>query len=167
MAFAGIVYINANTGNRGAGQRQEHKIESEEQTTVPPRAARLVLVTPDGAVVGSLPPMPVDVPWWQEVESVVRAAREQHGIEVTILRLLDVARGASGGYQLARDARAITLADIVGASEDGFALLTCTIDADACERAGDCASRRIWDGLQGAMRGYLEGQTLADIAQER
>ena len=81
--------------------------------------------------------------------------------------LLDVARGASGGYQLARDARAITLADIVGASEDGFALLTCTIDADACERAGDCASRRIWDGLQGAMRGSLEGQTLADIAQGR
>ena len=81
--------------------------------------------------------------------------------------LLDVARGASGGYRLARDAQAITLADIVGASEDGLALLTCTIDADACERAGDCASRRVWDGLQGAMRGYLEGQTLADIAQER
>ena len=81
--------------------------------------------------------------------------------------LLDVARGASGGYRLARDAQAITLADIVGASEDGLALLTCTIDADACERAGGCASRRVWDGLQRAMRGYLEGQTLADIAQER
>ncbi|RZS83783.1 phosphotransferase family enzyme [Phyllobacterium myrsinacearum] len=100
MAFAGIVYINANAGNRGAGQRQEHKIESEEQTTVPPRAARLVLVTPDGAVVGSLPPMPVDVPWWQEVESVVRAAREQHGIEVTILRLLDVARDRPPGVEV-------------------------------------------------------------------
>ncbi len=55
------------------------------------RIIRLVLVTPDGAVVGCLPPIPVNVPWWQEVESVVRATREHHGIEVTILRLLEVA----------------------------------------------------------------------------
>lgn len=55
--------------------------------------ARLVLVTPDGAVVGCLPPFPVDVPWWSEAESVVRAAREHHGIDVTILRLLEVVRG--------------------------------------------------------------------------
>ncbi|PCE22017.1 hypothetical protein BWP39_20310 [Paraburkholderia acidicola] len=53
------------------------------------RTARLVLVTPDGAVVGCLPPIPVEIPWWQEMESVVRAARERYGIDVTILRLLE------------------------------------------------------------------------------
>ena len=102
-----------------------------------------------------------------ERQGISKKYLEQVVAPLVAAGLLDVARGASGGYRLARDAQAITLADIVGVSEDGFALLTCTIDADACERAGDCASRRVWGGLQGAMRGYLEGQTLADIAQGR
>lgn len=57
--------------------------------THPPRTARLVLVTPDGNVVGSLRPVSVSTPWWQEVELVVRAVHERYGIEVTILRLLE------------------------------------------------------------------------------
>ncbi len=53
-----------------------------------PRTAVVVLVTPDGAVIGSLPELPVATPWWQEVEPVVSAVRERHGFEITILRLL-------------------------------------------------------------------------------
>jgi hypothetical protein len=55
---------------------------------IPTRFARLVLVTPEGQVVGALPPFPVETPWWQEAEPVVRAAREHHAIDVTVLRLL-------------------------------------------------------------------------------
>jgi hypothetical protein len=58
----------------------------------PDRTAELVLVTPDGAVVGRLPPLPVATPWWQEVEPVVRAVREHHGVEVTVLRMLGAER---------------------------------------------------------------------------
>jgi hypothetical protein len=53
------------------------------------RTAELVLVTPNGRLVGSLPAMPVATPRWQEVEPVVRAARDYHGVDVIILRLLD------------------------------------------------------------------------------
>jgi len=49
----------------------------------------LVLVTPDGALVGNLPAVPVATPWWQDVEPVVRAVRDRYGIDVTILRLLE------------------------------------------------------------------------------
>lgn len=56
---------------------------------VEPRTAQLVLVTPDGTLVGRLPPVPVATPWWPEVEPVVAAVREHYGIEVTILRLLE------------------------------------------------------------------------------
>ena len=56
---------------------------------IPPRLARLVLVTPDGEVIGALPPFGVASPWWQDAEPVVNAARERHGIDVTVLRLLD------------------------------------------------------------------------------
>jgi phosphotransferase family enzyme len=55
----------------------------------PPRFARLVLVTPDGEVVGAVPPVMVETPWWQDAEPVVRAAREHYHIEVTVLRLLE------------------------------------------------------------------------------
>ncbi|MDW6021452.1 phosphotransferase [Mesorhizobium sp. BAC0120] len=62
------------------------------RTEPPQRIAQLVLVTPDGGVVGSLPGVPVELPWWQEVESVVRAIRERHGIDVIVLRLLQASR---------------------------------------------------------------------------
>jgi hypothetical protein len=54
-----------------------------------PRTAELVLVAPTGRLVGRLPAVPVATPWWQDVEPVVRAARDHHGVGVTILRLLD------------------------------------------------------------------------------
>jgi hypothetical protein len=54
----------------------------------PPRTAVLVLVDPQRRLVGVLPPLPTDLPWWQEVGDVVRAAREHHGVDVVVLRLL-------------------------------------------------------------------------------
>ena len=66
--------------------------------TLPPRVATLVLVTPAGEVVGSLRPVPVATPWWQDVEPVVRAVRERDGVDLTILRLLEAElAGAQGG----------------------------------------------------------------------
>jgi Phosphotransferase enzyme family len=56
---------------------------------VKPRTAELVLVTPDGCPIGSLPAVPVATPWWQDVEPVGRAARDVHGVDVIVLRLLD------------------------------------------------------------------------------
>lgn len=57
----------------------------------PPRFARLVLVTPDGALVGALPALPVATPWWQDVAPVIEAVRAAHGIEITVLRVLEIA----------------------------------------------------------------------------
>lgn len=54
------------------------------------RLVTLVLVTPGGRVLGSLPPYPVETPWWSEVASVVAGARAHHGADVTVLRLLAV-----------------------------------------------------------------------------
>ncbi|WP_437574797.1 phosphotransferase family protein [Sorangium sp. So ce887] len=56
--------------------------------TEPPRIVRLVLVTRAGELLGALPPYPVAMPWWQETQPVIEGAREHHGIEVTVLRML-------------------------------------------------------------------------------
>jgi Phosphotransferase enzyme family len=53
------------------------------------RTARVVLVTPDGALVGSLPPVEVSTPWWPDVEPVVRAVHDRYGLHIMVLRLLE------------------------------------------------------------------------------
>ena len=58
-------------------------------STIPQRVATLVLVTSDGDVVGSLPPIPIATPWWPDVEPVVTAAHDLLGVDLTVLRLLD------------------------------------------------------------------------------
>lgn len=99
-----------------------------------------------------------------ERQGVSKKYLEQVVAPLVAADLLSVTRGTQGGYRLARSAKDITLADIVGASEDGIELLACTVDAKACDRADDCISRRIWGGMQDAIRDYLAGQTLADVA---
>ncbi|HUG47286.1 MAG TPA: aminoglycoside phosphotransferase family protein [Candidatus Limnocylindria bacterium] len=63
----------------------------------PPRTVTLVLVTPGGELVGALPPFEVESPWWPEAQPVVRTARDRHGLEVTILRLLEAPESWPGG----------------------------------------------------------------------
>ncbi|HTO59114.1 MAG TPA: phosphotransferase [Pseudomonadales bacterium] len=63
------------------------------------RWAELVLVDGSGTVIGKLPPLHVEVPWWPEVETLVRAVRERFGVDVTILRLLSSPpSGMRGGH---------------------------------------------------------------------
>lgn len=67
----------------------------------PPRQVTLVLCLPDGVVLGSLPPFEVEFPWWQEAWPVVEGAQAAHGVDVTVLRLLDAtptASGTAGGH---------------------------------------------------------------------
>ncbi|WP_165172995.1 Rrf2 family transcriptional regulator [Adlercreutzia sp. ZJ242] len=91
---------------------------------------------------------------------------EQVVAPLTGAGLLRVTRGYAGGYELARPPEEITLADVVGASEDGLELLDCMSGLFACERQEGCLSQRIWGGLQQAMFDYLDGMTLADAAAE-
>jgi hypothetical protein len=65
------------------------------------RVVTLVLVRSDGTVLGALPSFTASTPWWPDVAEVVETCRAIHGVDVTILRLLDVAdfdpRGGMGG----------------------------------------------------------------------
>jgi hypothetical protein len=63
----------------------------------PTRVATLVLVTPDGDIVGSLSPVRVETPWWEDAEPVVRAVRTRFGANVTVLRLLEAELGRPPG----------------------------------------------------------------------
>lgn len=57
------------------------------------RRAQLILVDARGRLLGQLPPVVPKLPFWSEAESLVRAVREAHGVDVTIVRLLQVRGG--------------------------------------------------------------------------
>jgi hypothetical protein len=63
----------------------------------PPRTASLVLIDGDRELVGTLPPVEAEVPWWQEASDVVRRVRERHGVDVVVLRLLTTERASMPG----------------------------------------------------------------------
>jgi FeS assembly SUF system regulator len=74
-------------------------------------------------------------------------------------------RGAAGGYALARPADAISVAEIIAAMDGPIALTACVDGASGgCGVERVCAMRGGWDRVNSAIKGALEGVTLADMA---
>src|SRR5512133_761888 len=62
------------------------------------RRVTLVLCDARDEVLGALPSFTVEDPWWPEVQPVIAAARERFGVDVIVLRVLDVVSdGVNGG----------------------------------------------------------------------
>lgn len=78
--------------------------------------------------------------------------------------LVTSARGAGGGYCLARAPGAISVADVVTAIEGPPALTECARADGHCELEQDCATRQSWRTLNRAVHAVLAGMSLADMA---
>jgi phosphotransferase family enzyme len=52
------------------------------------RTATVVLVTAESEVLGALPPVELELPWWQESADLVATVRREHGVDVVVLRIL-------------------------------------------------------------------------------
>ena len=80
--------------------------------------------------------------------------------------LLVTARGAGGGFRLARDAPDISLADIVEAVEGPIAMTTCVdISRHDCALEGACAVRPHMSIVNDVVRGALASVSLARLSQ--
>jgi Rrf2 family protein len=76
-------------------------------------------------------------------------------------------RGAVGGYQLARAADEISIADVIRELEGPIATVR-GVRPDELEYQGAAAGLRdVWLDLRTGMRGVLEQTTLADITSAR
>jgi FeS assembly SUF system regulator len=76
------------------------------------------------------------------------------------------ARGASGGYRLARAAAGISIAEIVAAIDGAMSLTQCTSHLShmpACQRSAYCATRPHWHRINAAVGTALGAVTLADM----
>lgn len=82
--------------------------------------------------------------------------------------LITSSRGVNGGYKLAADPSAISMASVIVALE-GPVLLTSCVDGnhDGCTHAESCALKGKWDPVNLAMQKALEDVTLAQMIEVR
>ena len=75
-------------------------------------------------------------------------------------------RGQSGGYELSRDASAITMADVVRALEGPILQMPCAgqADAEVCDRPQPCSVHEVFQRVYESVSGTLTATLLADAA---
>ena len=79
---------------------------------------------------------------------------------------LKSARGSNGGYCLSFAPEQYTIGDILRAVEGPLAPVACLLDSpNRCSRCDDCKTLPLWTGLAKTIDSYLDGITLAQLAE--
>lgn len=108
-----------------------------------------------------------------EPVSVRRLADDQgvpyafaRGIQRDLVRagLVVSHRGARGGIALAREARDISVLDVLEAVQGPVSCSVCTTDPNWCTQMGGCSVHRIWREADALVAAYLGKQDLAALA---
>lgn len=79
--------------------------------------------------------------------------------------LLAGQRGKHGGYHIAKDTADIKAGDILRAVEGTTLPVACMALEEACPRVQQCSAVQFWTGLDRVIEDYVDGATLADLAQ--
>lgn len=75
-------------------------------------------------------------------------------------------RGPQGGYKLARDPESYTVGMILRLTEGSLAPVACLDDeVNTCDRQETCATLKLWQMLNEAIRGVVDRVTLADLVE--
>lgn len=80
---------------------------------------------------------------------------------------LKALRGKGGGYKLARAPEDYTVGSILKLTEGSLAPVACLEkNPNACPRAGECRTLRMWTKLDKMIDNFFEGITVADLLLE-
>ena len=77
--------------------------------------------------------------------------------------LVSSTRGSHGGYQLARDARKISAADVIDALEGPVSITECSASDSHCSFEASCNVGSAWQRINVAIRRALDDISLADL----
>ena len=74
-------------------------------------------------------------------------------------------RANNGGYLLSKDPAEYKVGDILRTVEGPLAPIACLEhEPNQCERRDTCSTLKFWEGLYQAINDYVDGVTLADLA---
>lgn len=120
------------------------------------------------------PEQPTSLKAIADAEGLPLAYLEQVVSRLRKADLVMSARGAHGGYWLARSPQEITMYDVVAAVEGPIAPMECFVH-DEMERilcshmphqtAGPCATKLLWTRVQGGIIRSLQTTTLAELVE--
>lgn len=78
--------------------------------------------------------------------------------------ILKANRGYQGGYMLAKNPDELTVCEVLKITEGSIAPVACLdFEPVQCERADECSTLYIWEGLYKVITDYLEGITIQNI----
>ncbi len=80
--------------------------------------------------------------------------------------LVDSVRGPGGGYQLAKPAEHMTVADIIRAVDEPIDATQCG-GRENCHDDRRCMTHELWAGLNAHIFGFLRGVTLAELVRQQ
>jgi FeS assembly SUF system regulator len=75
------------------------------------------------------------------------------------------ARGAAGGYRLARGPDAVSIADVVAAIDGEIGVTQCASHVAGCERTDFCPTRPHWAHINRAVSEALSAVSLAEMVR--
>ena len=109
---------------------------------------------------------PVSVVDIAERQGISSSYLEQLFGKLKKAELLQSVRGPGGGYQLNRDAAAISVSDIIAAVGEGVDATRCHGAAD-CQDGLTCLTHDLWTDLPQEIDLFLSGVTLAKLVDRR
>ncbi len=83
--------------------------------------------------------------------------------QLSIAGLIHTSRGARGGVTLARDAKEISILEVVEAIDGPIALNECTVSPEGCPFSDDCPIHDLWCGTQAELVQKLRSTSFADF----
>ena len=100
-----------------------------------------------------------------ENQNISLSYLEQLFASLRAKQLVRGVRGPGGGYFLARDARKISIADIVCAVDEWVEYTRSAAYQSKAGNAAHSSTRGLWEDLSGQLFDFLEGITLAELVQ--
>jgi len=79
-------------------------------------------------------------------------------------KLVKGLRGPKGGYQLARTASEITIAEIIMAVDESVDITQCR-GRENCNEGEQCLTHELWSHLSQQVYQFLDGMTLAEVVK--
>ena len=80
--------------------------------------------------------------------------------------LIKTVRGAHGGLALNCDPAQVTLLEVLEAIQGPVSISLCVMDPEYCEKQGDCAYNKLWQGADRLLNEYFGAITLKDLIEQ-
>ena len=82
--------------------------------------------------------------------------------------LVKSARGAQGGYMLAKEPQEYTVGEILRLLEGNLAPVACVDDSkEACTLSDECVTMEVWREIKDAVNKVVDNITLADLVEQQ